>query len=331
VKFLEIDKSLKKKKLKKLWKFSLILTSLILSLLIIKVALAGFGISPPYVKNDNLTRGSHFEQKIVLVRGDPIEDWKVEIKADIPLANNWVSIDKGTEFILPMGEKQFPILVKVDVPNNAEYGEYKGKISIRTSSLKPPQGGTVAIALGAQIDVDLKVVKKGMVDFVIRGVRSEDTVEGIKNIFGRFIPAKIKFLMQLENKSNIKAAPSKVAFEIYDSQNQKLLEKTAATRIAEIPAFAIEWATAYLPTKLLAGSYWANYQIYNGEQMISDGRIHLSILPKGALPSAGPSFWEMYGLELIILVSVIILAVLVIFFIRFLRLKKKRKIKIEIS
>ena len=72
---------------------------LILSISLIMPTLAGFGVSPPYVKNERLDRGSHYEQKIILVRGDPIEDLKAEITIDVPGAQEWISIDKGTEFI----------------------------------------------------------------------------------------------------------------------------------------------------------------------------------------------------------------------------------------
>jgi hypothetical protein len=34
-------------------------------------ASAGFGITPPYVRNTSLTRNSIYEQQILLVRGDP--------------------------------------------------------------------------------------------------------------------------------------------------------------------------------------------------------------------------------------------------------------------
>ena len=41
-----------------------------------EIARAGFGITPPYVRNTSLTRNSTYEQQILLVRGNPDESQK---------------------------------------------------------------------------------------------------------------------------------------------------------------------------------------------------------------------------------------------------------------
>jgi len=204
-------------------------------------ARAGFGISPPYVRNENLTQGSHFEQKIILVRDKPDEDWQAELIFNVPEANNWFSVDKGTKFILPKGEKQTPIVISVDVPEKAEFKEYKGFIRVKTAPLEAQEPGTVAIALGGQIDVDLSVIKE-IFDFKVRGVRVSDLEEGHKWLFWYF-PGIIKFSIQIENIGNVNASPSKVQLAIYDSQEKEL------------------------------------------EEVVSQGRIHLSILPRGTIPN----------------------------------------------
>ena len=65
-------------------KTTLALATLLLLLSSAKGALAGFGISPPYVENESLTRNSVFVQKITIVRGDPVEDLRADITINIP-------------------------------------------------------------------------------------------------------------------------------------------------------------------------------------------------------------------------------------------------------
>src|SRR3990167_9977410 len=48
------------------------------------IASAGFGITPPYVRNTSLTRNSTYEQQILLVRGNPDVPQKAQVTIDAP-------------------------------------------------------------------------------------------------------------------------------------------------------------------------------------------------------------------------------------------------------
>jgi hypothetical protein len=254
------------------------------------VAFAGFGISPPYVENHRLTRGSVYHQTINLVRSDPTEDLKTEITMNTPGIEHWFSVDKGKEFILPKGVTQIPIVVEVRVPNDAEYKEYKGAIRVRTSAANPQvEGGGVSIALGAQIDVALEVVDK-ILDFMVRRVNIADLEEGRRK-WGLFFPGKIRFVMMIENTGNAVYGPTKVVFEIYDSEMETLLETTENTnKMEEVAPFATQEILAELPTRLSAGRYTAKYAIYKGDEIAAQDTINVSILPIGTIPG-----YEGYG------------------------------------
>ena len=245
-------------------------------------AKAGFGISSPYVRNNNLVPGCHYEKKVILVRGNPDEDWKVEVKIKVPQADKWISIDKGKEFILPKGKQQVPVIISVDVPRRAKFGRYKGAITFITSSLSSQKKGTVSINLGARVDVDLTVGKSKIFDFKIRGVKVYDLEEGHKFLFW-YIPGKIKFEMTFENLGNIKAAPTKVVFDIFDNQEKRKLESIEVTRMKKVAPFKTKKIIAKLPTKLKAGSYWAYFKIFKKDKVVREGKLHLSILPYGTL------------------------------------------------
>lgn len=258
-------------------------------------ALAGFGISPPYVRNDRLTRGSVYQQEIALVRSDPEEELKAEITMNTPEIESWITIDKGREFLLPKGETKVPIVVTVRVPEDADYTQHKGSIRIRTSASDAVQGSGVSIALGAQIDVLLEVVDK-ILDFTVRKIRVADLEEGRRK-WGLYFPGKIRFFMTIENTGNEVYGPTKVRFEIYNSQKESLLEVTENTnKIEHIEPFAIKEVVAELPTRLPAGRYTAKYAIYKGEEIAQQNEINLSIGTLGSV--AGYEGYGIMGLSI---------------------------------
>ncbi len=266
------------------------LITLIAFLVCAPFAHAGFGITPPYVNNQRLTRGTVYEQKITLVRSDPTDDLTAEITMNLPEVESWFSIDRGKSFILPKGTTQIPIIVRVQVPEDAEYKAHKGTIRVRTSSAGTnPSGSGVSIALGAQIDVDIEVVDK-IFDFSVRKIRLSDLEEG-RWKWGLFFPGKIRFLMTIENTGNTDYGPTSVRFEIYDADMETLLETTENTnRIEQIPPFAIQEVLAELPTRLPAGRYKAKYAIMKGEEVAQQDVLDVSISTIGSV--AG---YEGYG------------------------------------
>ncbi len=286
---------------------------------------AGFGVTPPYVTNESLTRNSVYEQTIYLVRSDPTTDLKATISVDVPGVNEWISIDKGTEFILPSGEQKVAMVVKIVVPEDAEFKQYKGNIRIKTGAPDDiVASGAVSISLGAQIDVDLNVIDKKIKDFKVRKIGLSDLNEGHR-VGWLYFPGKIRFEMLIENTGNVEIAPSDVVFRIYDRTGNILLEETHKKgKIAKVKPFQTETVFAELPTKLPSGSYLARFEILNDTDVKLSGEVNLSILPYGTLQTAGFGF---LGLSLAHQLSVII-PVLFIFsvpFIIYIRTRRRRR------
>ncbi|MCX6737703.1 MAG: hypothetical protein NTX26_03165 [Candidatus Parcubacteria bacterium] len=292
-----------------------------------KIALAGFGISPPYITNDNLAKGSVYEKKITIVRGDPLEDLKAVITINVPGASEWISIDKGNEFILPKGEQQVPIIIRIQVPQNADYGSHRGNIRIKTSSVAPIKEGAVTISLGAQIDVNLNVSKTKIFDFIVRSVSPKDTEEGYKK-FGFYFPTKISFALRLENLGNIKARPTKIILDIYDSSKTYLLETVEAKDMGSVKPFENNIISADFLTKLPAGSYYGHFRIYKNDEIAQggEGEVHLSVVSKGSIPNyQGANIFDLSTKEQIIILSAIILLFTVVFFVVF-KIVRRRKV-----
>lgn len=256
-----------------------------------EIAQAGFGITPPYVRNTSLTRNSIYEQQILMVRSDPSVALNANITVDAPEIADWIEIIEGTTISLPTGEKKIPVTVRVTVPDDAEFERYTGKIRIKTA---PPPGeetaGAVNISLGAQVDVDLTIIDREIFDFRVRKIDLPDFNEGHK-VGWLYFPGKIRFGMRIENTGNVNVAPSDVTFAIYDATGTTLLEETThKNRITEVEPFATEDVEAELPTRLPAGTYLARYAIYNQDEVKQEGELTLNIMPYGTIQTAGYGF-----------------------------------------
>jgi hypothetical protein len=278
------------------------------------MALAGFGITPPYVRNTSLTRNSVYEQQILMVRGNPDAGQIAEITLDAPEIADWIEIVEGTRVPLPRGVQKVPLTVRVRVPRDADFKDYNGLIRIRTlPDDDTVAAGAVSISLGARIDVNLSVIDRVIEDFRVRRISVSDLNEGSK-VGWLYFPGKINFAMLLENTGNVDIAPSKVEFRIFNRSGDTLLEETRNIgRIRRIEPYATEEVVAEIPTRLPAGNYTARYQIFNGEEIEQEGDLSLSILPAGTLQSAGFGFWGLstaHKLSLVLPIFMLFAAIL---------------------
>lgn len=253
-------------------------------------ALAGFGISPPYVKNNQIVPGSHYEQKITLLRSSADEDLRAEITVNAPDIEKWISIDKGNKFLMPKGQLQVPMVVSVDAPSDAEIGNYKGYINIRIVPAEDKQGGGVAIALGARVDVDLTLTNVTFSDFIVRLVSIPDVErlgspwnwQYLAPLFDKLF-YRVRVAMNIENKGNVDTAPSKVHLDIYDLTENKLLESSEDTDMKQVKPYATDAVEAYFPTKLKSGQYWGKIKIYKDNEITNSYKMAFTVAEPGGL------------------------------------------------
>jgi hypothetical protein len=254
-----------------------------------------------------------------------MEDLKAELTVNVPGIEDWIVIDRGTEFLLPKGEKQVPIQVTIRVPQSAPYEQYKGNIRIRTLSPDPASG--VSIALGAQIDVDIRVVDE-IRDFEVKRVQISE-VEEPRRFWWLEYPGKITFTMGIENTGNAPTAPSKVQLDIYDKRGNVVLEQTYNTNtVEEVLPFETRDVTAFLPTRLPPSAYLVRYSIYQYDDVVKrTGELTLSVLPQGTLNG-----YIGYGIEglslkdkLTIVIPVGILLAVILMVIVVVRIRRARR------
>jgi hypothetical protein len=285
---------------------------------ILRAQADGFGITPPYVTSNQLTQNSHYQQTITLVRSDPTEDLQAKVSINVPGANDWISIDRGTEFVLPSGTQQEPMIVSVNVPSDAKLGSYTGNIQVVVSPIAGPVKGTVGITIGAQIDVNLAVVSDKRAELAVRRVTMTNTEAGHAFWWMHF-PGKILFAMDFTNTGNIAGAPSKVVFQYQDYLTGAVLETDHnSNSLDSVQPFDSKTVTAELPTYLPQGSYRVFYQIFgvSGTDVLGQGTLDLAVLPPGTLTGySGYGALELWGLnwtDRLITLGVILLILIVL-------------------
>jgi hypothetical protein len=278
----------------------------------------GFGITPPYVTNAQLAQNSHYEQIITLVRSNPTEDLQAKVSISVPGANNWITIDRGTQFILPAGTQQEPMIVSVNVPKDAKLGNYVGNIQVVVSPLAGPAKGTVGITIGAQIDVNLQVVDGKMANLQVRRVTMKNTEVG-HTLWWMHFPGKIDFSMDLNNTGNIPGSPNKVVFQYQEYLTGNILETEQNTNgLDAVQPFEAKTVTAEMPSYLSQGSYRVFYQIYSvdGTKVIGQGTLDLAVLPAGTLTGySGYGFWGLRWSEKFMTLGVIMLVLALLYLI----------------
>ncbi len=298
-------------------KITIIITLALVSVFFVnQPAMAGFGISPPYVKtNKPVFAGSHFEQRITLLRSSAEEEMMAVVKVNAPEIASWISIDQGNKFILPKGQLQVPMIVKVDVPKDAAVGEYKGNLNISLSPKGSGQNGTgVSIALGARVEIEINVTDETFIEFKIRKIDIPD-LETLATpwkwkIFSWFF-YRIKVAMTLENTGNTKVAPSQVKLEVYDKTDRKRLESGIDTGIKKVEPFATSKVFATFPTKLPPDEYFGHISVYFDNEIVQQNKINFRIYPHGKLPGGTKlGIWPwimMVGLFVVIILFVLLL------------------------
>ncbi|MCH7759097.1 hypothetical protein IID20_01950 [Patescibacteria group bacterium] len=239
------------------------------------VVQAGFGIAPPTVDNPNLLPGFHYEKQILLLRGEANEDIRATaiIKApDFPEILDWISIDQGTSFILPKGIKQFPIIINIDVPENAKHKEYRGYIDVRTEANENEKLAGVSILLGARIQLVLGVTDEPIPDFIVRTVAMLNSEEC----------CSVKFSMNIENTGNIKTRPTRIQLRVYHGyKKENLLHLTVlnAQDLDWIDTNETKEIIASFPLILSPGRYWAETAIFKGNQVERSDKMFFTITP----------------------------------------------------
>ncbi len=249
------------------------------------------GISPPAVINHHLLRGSHFQQRIYINQGDPKEALHATANINVPdNIKDWITLLPGTEFTIST-TKLFPVFVVIDVPDDAELGNYGGEIKITTRP-KELKEGQVSIGIGLAITLDLAVVEEEIINFSIENQRVQPMEEGWP----------VKLVLTIDNKGNTKAKPYKVFLEVYNRINGSFLGSGESSKCSPdyVESFKKGEIAVEFPVSLIdlpVGLYWAQGKIYKSQDEIVEYKFPFEVLERGTLPRKNAWLkWLLIGL-----------------------------------
>ena len=303
--------------------FILVIILLTLFFLAANIVFAGFGITPSTVWNDHLLPGSHFEETIYLVQSKPEKDLLAKIEVDAPEIKDWISIDRGFEFTIPIGNQQFPIKVIVDVPQNAEFKNYGGRIWVKTMPVAKEGEGMVTVALGAIISLNLRVSSEEIYGFAFRGITITDTEEG----------RPIKVTITLQNVGNTENKPDRIHLDVFDAYLKEVLQSSDITKIEPIKSFETKEIIVKFPNKLDIGSYFGSVSVFKDDKSIGEGKAVFNVLERTSIIYKIFKHWYSW-----VILGVLILIGLALIFRKKLRIclenwrhkrKERKRIKLE--
>ena len=295
--------------------FFVLLVSCLLSLVALPVH-AGFGISPPSIKETRLVPGSRITRTVYLIQGNPEKAVAMDVAVESKDIKDWISFDPTGSFTIPAGVQQFPLKVTVTVPKDAELGIYKAFIRPSTNPENAKAAGGVAISLGGRIDVELTVGDDVYESFTITNIDIEHIRAG----------ENPKVNIEVENTGNVPTGPSAASFELFNKFGDIRLAYGDVDIEEEVPSFTKRGMEIEFPlsVRLAEGEYWGNVKIYDDtgsrvKELKKPFMVKEGIGFSGFMAGVGGTglrigLWTLGGLF-----------VLVIFFFLWRRLRRRRK------
>ena len=289
------------------------------------VQAGGFGVSPPQIIADNLLKGSVYEQIITFVQSEPDEDLQAEVIFDAPEIENWISIDQGMSFVIPKGKQQFPIKVKISVPEDALMGKYRGFIRISTTPAKikeVEEGSSVSINYGGRIDLDLTVGNNVIEEFEVLAITMKDIETGWPLL------ASVK----IQNTGNVPVKLDRATFDLFDKYNSVRLGYGQTEEFEFVSPYSTKETLMQFPIdlRLGLGEYSGTVKVYKDGKVIKELQTPFRVVEKGTLPySFGEDIKnedEQADFSKALLISLVLFSVIVITTIIIVRNKNRKKL-----
>ena len=256
-------------KLKILFLLLIILISLDISIAI--------GISPPRIIAENLNRGSHFEKQIYLSGISPGQEIDIKIEGEM---GDWIGIDKGINFIFPEDIQSLPLTISIDVPSNAQNGDYTAALTIFANPQKDDSGleGVKATVIAAvSVDITAKVTGEQVKDYKVLAIAIPNTEENIP----------LNIVLTIENNGNVVAGPSSLHIDIWDKLRESIIFSKDASKIPPVSQLTKGTSVVSIEHTLTKEQYWADIVVYEGNDVIYNDKIIFDVLEEDSLKKSG--------------------------------------------
>jgi hypothetical protein len=230
---------------------------------------AAFGVSPPWINNDNLKPDSHYVYVIDLSTNDASQEMVVTAKlTGDQEVMSWITVKDKDNLTMPVGNQHTPLYVEVNVPKDAKIGRYTGNISLTVAprNLNPDN---VSILLGGNIAVDLKVVNHDVVDFWVRSISVSPIAEG----------QPLTLSVDLKNMGNTTVSSLETKVQILDYKTEKpIATAEGGTLNRVIYPQTMDTAEIQVPIPALsAGQYWVKVDAIKAGKSVYSNRLFLEV------------------------------------------------------
>jgi hypothetical protein len=230
---------------------------------------AAFGVSPPWIENENLKPGSSFVYIINLSSNELSDDMVVNAKVTGDKeVSDWLSVPDSGNLVMTKGQVQVPMKVGLSVPANAKLGKYTGTLSL---SLAPRSSGegNVAVLLGANISVKLNVINHNVTDYWVQSITAQNVRED----------QDIRLNVRVKNDGNTEILNVPVKVEVLDGNTQKKVGEGSADRLMTpvLPHTLAEVQMDVPVTKLAPGNYWVKATAMDGKKVMYENKLYVTI------------------------------------------------------
>ena len=232
---------------------------------------AAFGVSPPWIENDNLKPGSNFVYVINLSANDLPGNMVVDsvIEGDPEIAQ-WLTVQNKDKLIMTTGESIVPMSVNVRIPEDAKVGKYEGnlKLSLVSNSGKP---NSITTLLGGNIAVKLGVINYDVTDYTVQEISAEPITEG----------QPITLQMNLKNQGNTEITDVTTKTSVIDiSSGETIASGTVKElNLAVQPQTKAVTELTYSVPGLQAGNYWLDVEAFKNDRSAYTNRLYLTVNP----------------------------------------------------
>lgn len=232
---------------------------------------AAFGVSPPWIENENLKPGSNFVYVINLSANELSEEMKVnaEFSGD-PEVAQWLSVLNKDSLVMPEGQNIVPMSVAVNIPSDAKVGKYQGSLKLTLSTESGSQDN-IAVLLGGNIAIRLGVTDRDVVDYWVQTISTEPLNEG----------EPIHLNVTLKNLGNTDVTGLLTKVSVVDMKTgEQLVSGTAEEfNMPVYPQTMAEVKQTIDAPDLKVGNYWLDVESFQGGKSVYKNRLYLSINP----------------------------------------------------
>jgi hypothetical protein len=241
---------------------------------------AAFGVSPPWIENENLKPGSNFVYVINLSANELPDDMIVtptfEGASEVA---QWLTIQNQDSLVMPKGEKMVPMSVNVNIPADAKIGKYEGNLKL---SLTPKGNGNskdIAVLLGSNIAIKLGVIDKDVNDYWVQTISADPIAEG----------QSVGLKIDVKNLGNtdLTSVPTKAS--VIDMKTGEKLA-SGSPDMLNVPVYPQTMGSAefsFPAPDLKAGDYWLDVESFKDGKSAYKNRLFFTVKSSAINNSVG--------------------------------------------